>query len=68
MWPVLGIHVSLPEHLHACEDTLFLVIRCVICGWSVWFSVPGVKLEELQKAVNQHRRCPRQVQPSGSPA
>jgi hypothetical protein len=67
MWPVLGIHVSLPEHLHVCEDTLFLVIRCVICGWSAWFSVAGVTVAELQKTVDHHRPCPRAWRLAGKP-
>jgi hypothetical protein len=58
MWPVLGIQVSLPRHLRASEDTNFLVIRCLLCGWTVWFSVAGATLEELKKAAEGHRLCP----------
>jgi hypothetical protein len=58
MWPVRGLHVSLPEHLHASEDTDFLLIRCSLCHWSVWFSGCGVSLVELARTVEEHRACP----------
>jgi hypothetical protein len=58
MWPVPEVHVFLPEHLHASEDTDFLVIRCSLCGWSTWFSVRGVSREEIQRAVEEHHPCP----------
>jgi len=57
MWPVPDIQVSLPQHLRASEDTNFLVIRCLLCGWNVWFSAAGATLEELKKAADGHRQC-----------
>ena len=58
MWPVRDLHVSLPEHLHASEDSDFLLIRCSLCHWSVWFSGCGVSLGELARTVEEHRSCP----------
>jgi hypothetical protein len=58
MWPVRQVHVSLPEHLHASEDTDFLVIRCSLCRWSAWFSARGAGLEEIERTVEEHRVCP----------
>jgi len=58
MWPVREVQVFLPEHLHASEDTHFLVIRCSQCRWTAWFSAVGASLEELQRAVQEHRACP----------
>lgn len=58
MWPVSDLHVSLPEHLHASEDTDFLLIRCSLCHWSVWFSGCGVSLVDLARTVEEHRSCP----------
>jgi hypothetical protein len=62
MWPVPEIHLFLPEHLHASEDTVFLLIRCSLCRWSVWFSASGVSLQELTRAVEEHRSCPARGQ------
>jgi hypothetical protein len=58
MWPVRDLQVSLPEHLHASENTDFLLIRCSLCHWSVWFSGYGVSLSELARTVEEHRSCP----------
>jgi hypothetical protein len=44
--------------LHASEDTDFLLIRCSLCHWSVWFSGCGVSLVELARTVEEHRSCP----------
>jgi len=58
MWPVRNFHVPLPEHLHVSEDADFLLIRCSLCHWSVWFSGCGVSLAELARTVEEHRSCP----------
>ncbi len=57
MWPVHGLRALLPEHLHACEDTDFLALRCRRCGWTAWFSAHGADPQEIERTAREHR-CP----------
>jgi hypothetical protein len=58
MWRIAGVPVSLPEHVQVSENSDFLLIRCLQCRQSAWFSARGVSLAELTGTVEEHRSCP----------
>jgi len=55
MWPVPEIQSLLPEHLHVCEDTDFVVLRCKRCPGGVWFSALGAGRKEIERTARNHR-------------
>jgi hypothetical protein len=54
VWPIPELRIPLPEDLHACEDTDFLVLRCRRCGWVAVFSALGVDPEEIRRTACDH--------------
>jgi len=54
MWPVHEIRTFLPDHLQACEDSDFVVLRCRWCRWTAWFSAVGTTVEEMLRTARAH--------------